>query len=177
MDRLRPAHIVHDLSWMGAMVSRSDAKAVFGRAFSRPPRLFMFNPVCTIFSVYYAYIYGTSTYPGHELTCRDHLHFPGLRAVTLWLSAVQQGRLVLVRVAAVHHLPVIHRFRWVQAMTDDRVRPLSDGTSAIGFACAATTAANVQDRIYKYLSGRNDGRGEPEYRVRLLSASGGGNMR
>jgi DHA1 family multidrug resistance protein-like MFS transporter len=36
---------------------------------------------------------------------------------------------------------------------------------AIGFAIAATTAANAQDRIYKYLSKKNDGRGEPEYRL------------
>lgn len=57
--RYSPSHIKHELSWMGAMVSRADAKEVFSRAFSRPPRLFLFNPVCTVFAVYYAYIYGT----------------------------------------------------------------------------------------------------------------------
>ena len=39
------------------MVSRDDAKATFSRAFSRPPRLLLTNPVCLIFSAYYAYIY------------------------------------------------------------------------------------------------------------------------
>jgi DHA1 family multidrug resistance protein-like MFS transporter len=42
------------------MVSGDDAKQVFGRAFSRPPRLLFTNPVCAIFSAYYAYIYGES---------------------------------------------------------------------------------------------------------------------
>lgn len=59
LARWRPSHMLHELSWMGAMVSQSEAKAVFRRAFSRPPRLFLFNPVCTIFAIYYAYIYGT----------------------------------------------------------------------------------------------------------------------
>lgn len=58
LARYHPSHLLHELSWMSAMVSRSEAKAVFARAFSRPPRLFLFNPVCTIFAVYYAYIYG-----------------------------------------------------------------------------------------------------------------------
>jgi hypothetical protein len=43
---------------MSAMVSRHEAKAVFKRTFSRPFRLLLFNPVCAIFCVYYAYIYG-----------------------------------------------------------------------------------------------------------------------
>ena len=40
------------------MVSGKDAKEVFQKAFSRPPRLLLFNPVCAYFSIYYAYIYG-----------------------------------------------------------------------------------------------------------------------
>ena len=40
------------------MVSAEDAKRVFGKAFSRPPRLLFTNPVCLMFSLYYAYIYG-----------------------------------------------------------------------------------------------------------------------
>ncbi|ODN97381.1 hypothetical protein L198_03945 [Cryptococcus wingfieldii CBS 7118] len=46
------------LSWMPAMVSRADAKAVYGRAFSRPPRLLFTNPVAFGFSMYYGYVYG-----------------------------------------------------------------------------------------------------------------------
>jgi DHA1 family multidrug resistance protein-like MFS transporter len=47
------------------MVSVEEARAVFGKAFSRPPRLLFGNPVAFLFSAYYAYIYGrsyTSTY-------------------------------------------------------------------------------------------------------------------
>lgn len=40
------------------MVSADEAKQVFGRAFSRPPRLLFTNPVCFLFSLYYSYIYG-----------------------------------------------------------------------------------------------------------------------
>lgn len=40
------------------MVSKEDAKAVYGRAFSRPPRLLFTNPVAFAFSLYYAYVYG-----------------------------------------------------------------------------------------------------------------------
>jgi hypothetical protein len=40
------------------MVSGKDAKAVFQQAFSRPPRLLLFNPVALLFSLYYGYIYG-----------------------------------------------------------------------------------------------------------------------
>lgn len=57
-DRLSPSRIIHDLGWMSAMVSRRDAREVFSRTFSRPFRLLLFNPVCSIFSLYYAYIYG-----------------------------------------------------------------------------------------------------------------------
>ncbi|RXK41266.1 hypothetical protein M231_01416 [Tremella mesenterica] len=56
-EKLSPRRIIHDLGWMKEMVSRQDAKTVFGRAFSRPPRLLFGNPVCFIFSAYYAYIY------------------------------------------------------------------------------------------------------------------------
>lgn len=57
-ERLSPRRFFHNLGWMGAMVSRAEARAVFGKAFSRPPRLLLTNPVCLIFSLYYAYIYG-----------------------------------------------------------------------------------------------------------------------
>lgn len=43
------------------MVSVDEAKQVFGRAFSRPPRLLFTNPVCFLFSLYYSYIYGEYT--------------------------------------------------------------------------------------------------------------------
>lgn len=43
---------------MTAMVSKEDAKAVYGRAFSRPLRLLFTNPVAFAFSLYYAYVYG-----------------------------------------------------------------------------------------------------------------------
>lgn len=43
---------------MKNMVSREEAKQVFSAAFSRPPRLLFTNPVCMIFSAYYAYLYG-----------------------------------------------------------------------------------------------------------------------
>lgn len=47
------------------MVSADEAKQVFGRAFSRPPRLLFTNPVCFLFSLYYSYIYGkpASSFP------------------------------------------------------------------------------------------------------------------
>ena len=59
-SRFSPKRIIHNLGWMTIMVSSKDAKEVFGRAFSRPPRLLFTNPVCAIFSIYYAYIYGPS---------------------------------------------------------------------------------------------------------------------
>lgn len=61
LDKLSPRHMIHSLGWMSAMVSRHDAKDVFGKAFSRPPRLLLGNPVCLMFSIYYAYIYCASS--------------------------------------------------------------------------------------------------------------------
>lgn len=55
--KLDPKRIYHDLGWMRVMVSADDARQVFGRAFSRPPRLLFGNPVAFMFSIYYAYIY------------------------------------------------------------------------------------------------------------------------
>ncbi|KAL1405713.1 hypothetical protein Q8F55_007383 [Vanrija albida] len=46
-----------DFRWMGAMVTADQAKAAFSTAFSRPPRLLFGNPVASIASVYYAYIF------------------------------------------------------------------------------------------------------------------------
>jgi hypothetical protein len=61
ISRFDPRRMIHDLGWMRAMVSVKDVGEVFGKAFSRPPRLLFTNPVCLIFSLYYAYIYGEST--------------------------------------------------------------------------------------------------------------------
>lgn len=58
-DRLSISRLIHDLGWMSVMVSARDAKSVFGKAFSRPPRLLFLNPVCLLFALYYAYVYGT----------------------------------------------------------------------------------------------------------------------
>ena len=57
MDTISPRRYLHSFGWMSAMVSRDDAKEVFIKAFSRPPRLLLGNPVCLMFSAYYAYIY------------------------------------------------------------------------------------------------------------------------
>lgn len=59
-ERLSPSRMLHDLGWMTAMVSVEEARGVFGKAFSRPPRLLFGNPVAFMFSAYYAYIYGES---------------------------------------------------------------------------------------------------------------------
>jgi DHA1 family multidrug resistance protein-like MFS transporter len=59
-EKISPNRILHNLGWMSAMVSTAEAKQVFGRAFSRPPRLLFTNPVCFLFSAYYSYIYGMS---------------------------------------------------------------------------------------------------------------------
>jgi DHA1 family multidrug resistance protein-like MFS transporter len=59
-EKISPGRILHNLGWMSAMVSTAEAKQVFGRAFSRPPRLLFTNPVCFLFSAYYSYIYGMS---------------------------------------------------------------------------------------------------------------------
>jgi hypothetical protein len=61
------------------MVSLQDARQVFGRAFSRPPRMLFGNPVCFIFSAYYAYLYG-------EL--RDVLFQPDLTEAIIYVFLV-----------------------------------------------------------------------------------------
>lgn len=58
LGRLSPAYLIRKNAWMSTLVPRSDARRVFGNAFSRPPRLLLTNPVCLIFSTYYAYLYG-----------------------------------------------------------------------------------------------------------------------
>ncbi|GFZ42665.1 hypothetical protein JCM24511_00382 [Saitozyma sp. JCM 24511] len=133
-QRLSPSRWIHDLGWMAAMVSGDDAKQVFGRAFSRPPRLLFTNPVCAIFSAYYAYIYA--------------IIYVFLVSVPLCFGSPPFSK------------DGLFSYSWPQGTLS-----LSYVGMAIGFAIAATTAANAQDRIYKYLSKKNDGRGEPEYRL------------
>lgn len=57
--RLSPTYLVDRFGWVKTMVPLADARRVFGNAFSRPPRLLFTNPVCFMFSAYYAYLYGT----------------------------------------------------------------------------------------------------------------------
>ncbi|WWC97077.1 hypothetical protein V866_003954 [Kwoniella sp. B9012] len=57
-NRFHPINWLPDLSWMPAMVSKSEMLSVYGKAFSRPPRLLFTNPVAFAFSMYYAYLYG-----------------------------------------------------------------------------------------------------------------------
>ncbi|KAK4688067.1 hypothetical protein P7C73_g2033, partial [Tremellales sp. Uapishka_1] len=57
LSKLSPSRQLHNLGWMTAMVSASDAREVFGKAFSRPPRILLGNPVAFAASAYYAYIY------------------------------------------------------------------------------------------------------------------------
>lgn len=57
LARFSPLRFFHSFEWMKVMVSGSEAKATFKRAFTRPPRLLLFNPVAFVFSAYYAYIY------------------------------------------------------------------------------------------------------------------------
>ncbi|WVQ64792.1 uncharacterized protein L199_002961 [Kwoniella botswanensis] len=57
-NHFNPINWLPDLSWMPAMVSKSEMLSVYGKAFSRPPRLLFTNPVAFAFSMYYAYLYG-----------------------------------------------------------------------------------------------------------------------
>lgn len=136
ISRFDPRRIIHDLGWMRAMVSVKDVGEVFGKAFSRPPRLLFTNPVCLIFSLYYAYIYA--------------IIYMCLVGIPLLY-----GRAPFAR-------PGLFSYNWPQNTIS-----LSYVGLAIGFMISATTAANAQDRIYRYLSKRAGDSGQPEYRLVL----------
>lgn len=57
LDRFSPKRIIHNLGWMSATVSRSEAGDAFSKAITRPPRLLFGNPVALITCIYYAYLY------------------------------------------------------------------------------------------------------------------------
>ncbi|WWC60184.1 uncharacterized protein I303_102749 [Kwoniella dejecticola CBS 10117] len=129
-----------DLSWMPAMVTKSEMLAVYGRAFSRPPRLLFTNPVAFAFSMYYAYLYG--------------LIYLFLTTIPLLFGKPPFSQTDLFS------------YEWPQGTL-----PLSYLGLGLGFGSAAIVAANLQDRIYKYLSKRNGDKGQPEYRL-VLTACG-----
>ncbi|WWC68745.1 uncharacterized protein I206_102679 [Kwoniella pini CBS 10737] len=139
-DKLNPINWVPDLSWMPAMVTKSEMLVVYGRAFSRPPRLLFTNPVAFMFSMYYAYLYG--------------LIYLFLTTIPLLFGKPPFSQTDLFS------------YEWPQGTL-----PLSYLGLGLGFCSAAVVAANLQDRIYKYLSKRNGDKGQPEYRL-VLTACG-----
>ncbi|WVF67123.1 hypothetical protein IAT40_001868 [Kwoniella sp. CBS 6097] len=52
-----PWNILPDMTWMKHIISKDEARAVYAKAFSRPPRLLLTNPVAFAFAMYYAYVY------------------------------------------------------------------------------------------------------------------------
>ncbi|OCF30330.1 hypothetical protein I316_08034 [Kwoniella heveanensis BCC8398] len=56
-QRSFPSTILPDLTWMKHIISKDEARAVYAKAFSRPPRLLLTNPVAFAFAMYYAYVY------------------------------------------------------------------------------------------------------------------------
>jgi hypothetical protein len=79
------------------------------------------------------------------------------------------GRLILVEV---ERLAIRSRWRerGVEALAEmgPAVGEECTDRAAIGFFSAVVTASRVQDKIYVRLKERNGGKGQPEYRVRLL---------
>lgn len=100
------------------MVSKDDASAVFRRTFSRPFRLLFGNPVCALFSVYYAYIYGKlndmhmnilPTRRG-KLTCNSvDIHFPRFRAIVIWLTSLLSAGVIYILVVTLYYISFISR--------------------------------------------------------------------
>lgn len=134
-----------------ALTLSQAAKEKITHAFSRPPRLLFLNPVCAIFSIYLAFVYGLiylalTTFP---------LLFEGTEKITD---------------------PERPNYGWGLGVSG-----LSYIGLGIGSVGAAALNAMNQDRVYKYLSYRNATKtdmekaeqdhkqppGEPEYRLPL----------
>ena len=117
-DKISPRRFFHDLAWMKHMVSRSEARSAFGKAFSRPPRMFFTNPVCFIFCVYYAYLYGKSyssrlSARSHTDT-RHHICLPCQRTAPLRLFPIQQSETIPLWLASGHYTLCICRTGYVR---------------------------------------------------------------
>ncbi|ORX36494.1 major facilitator superfamily domain-containing protein [Kockovaella imperatae] len=138
-DQISPRTINHRLAWMRVMVSAEDAKDVFKKAFSRPPRLLFTNPVCIMFSLYYAYIYA--------------IIYVFLVSVPLLYGREPFGQ---PNILFSYQFP-------------DATLSLAYLGLMVGFLLAAAIAATAQDKIYKRLSKRaGDAKvGQPEYRLVL----------
>lgn len=115
--RISPRRMLHDLGWMRVMVSSSDAREVFGRAFSRPPRLLFTNPVAFMFSAYYAYIYGEHFIIAvsaverlimSDLRDSDHVRLTRQPTLEFRIPAIQSDRSVHLRMATTYPLTRIH---------------------------------------------------------------------
>ena len=169
--KLSPKRIIHDLGWMSVMVSADDARVVFRRAFSRPPRILFGNPVAFMFSAYYAYIYGQPSVFRLQLQLIIHsqrLSTSSWSASPCCSDLHRSAVLVCSRTLGRSQRFLSATSGWVSLSLFASDNPCQSSGSAIGFAIAATTAANAQDKIYKYLKKRNGdvGGGQPEYRVR-----------
>lgn len=104
-----------NLKWMRAMVSRDEAKDAFVKAFSRPPRLLLGNPVALIFSLYYSYIYGA---------CRAVVCADTLALIYLFLVSIP-----LLFGSPPYSRPTLFTYGWPQATL-----PL--GYLSLGMHCA-----------------------------------------
>lgn len=159
LGSLTPRVIMDRLGWMGAMVSSGEARVVFGRAFSRPPRLLFTNPVCLIFSLYYAYIYGESRF-----TNRSQAQQSSTSSSSVFLSCMHplrsagQGFFRTSGIAISCPLPILV---CVSSLRSYQLTP-----SVVGFGIAMVIGVLYQDRMYKALTRRaGEGQGHPEYRV------------
>ncbi len=133
------------------MVRGKDAKMVFQRAFTRPPRLLFTNPVAFMFSLYYGYIY--SEYLDGILAFPTHDEIPGI--VFVFVIAIP-----LLYGSPPWSHESLPSYGWPHATI-----PLGYLGLGLGFLSASAVATYSQDRIYRFLSYKNGDKGQPEYRV------------
>ncbi|GAA97794.1 uncharacterized protein L969DRAFT_52281 [Mixia osmundae IAM 14324] len=124
-------------TWSQKLTPSHKTRTLIKRTFSRPPRLLLTNPVAAFLATFYAYLYGI-----------------------IYLVLVSFPTLYGPADSSTGDLP---HYSWPRRTT----LGLAYSGLLLGFLTSATIASVYQDRIYKRLSARTGGKGQPEYRLIL----------
>lgn len=117
-------------------------RELFGRALTRPFKLFALEPIVQLLGIYMAFIYGV-----FYRRCPNQLH-DGLELSTL---PVFLTTIPTIFADIYHEGPGIAGLHYIAL--------------GIGLSISAQVNARALDYVYKHFKARNNGHGEPEFRL------------
>jgi hypothetical protein len=124
-------------------------KAIFSKALTRPFKLFALESIVQLLGVYMAFIYGVF-----------YRAFPSMLALVTLFSLIHAFSVFLTT------MPMIFAEVYNE---EPGIAGLHYIALGIGLTLASQVNARLLDRSYKYFKQKNNGVGEPEFRLRTYS--------